>query len=77
VASFSQSSEQTTASLAVSLGKSESRGPAASAGLSSLSRAMLVAVQGQGLDSGFDLLDRKTGYWVSGGLDRSADRKVV
>jgi hypothetical protein len=59
VASFSQSSEQTTASSAVSLGKSESCGPTASAGLS-LSRAMLVAVQGWG-----------SRFWSSGSICRS------
>jgi hypothetical protein len=67
VASFSQSSEQTAASSAVSLGKSESRGPASCGGLSSLSRAMLMAVQGKaGLgwflsETELDFCDRKAG----------------
>ena len=44
MASFSQSSEQTTVSLAASLGKSDSRGPASGAWLGLWSCAMLVAV---------------------------------
>src|SRR5277367_2694978 len=45
VASFSQSSEQTTMSSAVSSGKSDSRGPAPWAWSGSLSRAISMAVQ--------------------------------
>jgi hypothetical protein len=66
VASLSQSSEQTTASSAVSVGKVDSRGPVPGA-RSSLSRAVVAGVRVKS-SLGFDLQDRKSGV---GALPRS------
>jgi hypothetical protein len=62
VASLSQSSEQTTASSAVSVGKVDSRGPVPGA-RSSLSRAVVAGVRVKS-SLGFDLQDRKSGTRV-------------